>query len=130
MWLINLLYDNTYRGALEYDFRHFFSVPLSVVESGEMSLSEAVRLAEQLSGTLSSRFCAVWNGWQHPISPEYVVLADIAEALAGKTYPRYTDAVKVYHSDRTIAQFSDDWANAVNNAVFVSEQTLGGEGNG
>lgn len=66
-----------HRGAVEYDWRTRFHLPLSAINGEQMTLAEAGRHAATLRRDPSSAICAALEGWAHPISREAMLLADL-----------------------------------------------------
>lgn len=92
--LLGLIRDH--RGALEYDWRSRFGLGLESIGT-VMTWSEATRLSGLLLADPSSWVCASVAGWDHPISREAIVLADMWDLTAKvhsqrrskqATYPR------------------------------------------
>jgi len=67
---------HAHRGAVEYDWRTRFGLGLGDI-GVEMSIHEAARLAEILLRDPSSAVAAAVQEWDHPISQEAIVLADL-----------------------------------------------------
>ncbi|WP_212750679.1 hypothetical protein [Cutibacterium avidum] len=66
---------HTHRGALEYDWRTRFGLPLTAVGTDAMSWSEAVRLAVTLTSDGSSQLAAALGQWRRPFTfTEWAVL--------------------------------------------------------
>lgn len=74
-----------HRGAFEYDWRSRFGLPLTVVGDA-MSWGEAVRLTQLLEQDPSSMVCAALADLDHPFTREWLVLADMWDALAHQVY--------------------------------------------
>lgn len=82
-----------HRGAFEYDWRTKFGLAFDPPES--MDWGEVYRLTLILLGDPSSHVAGSYAGWPHPVSREWLVLADLYD-LQGrakhgrkhKTYPR------------------------------------------
>lgn len=72
--LLDLIEEH--RGALEYDWRSRFGLPLSAV-GASMDYGEAMRLAHILSSDPSSQLGAVLQGWEFSISRETLALYDL-----------------------------------------------------
>ena len=65
-----------HRPAFEYDWRTRFNLPLSSI-GGEMSWAEAHHHTMTLVADPSSQVCASINGWDYPVSQEWLVLRQI-----------------------------------------------------
>lgn len=64
-------------GALAYDWRARFGLPVSAVFDGRMSIDEAWLLAEQLLADPTSQIRAAKAEWEYPFSHEARILADL-----------------------------------------------------
>lgn len=84
-----------HRGALAYDWRTRFGLPLEAIFDGRMTWSEAWDLANQLSVDPTSRLCAALNDWAHPLSHEARTLADLYD-LTLSAHKRKGARVKPY----------------------------------
>ena len=80
--------------AFAYDWRARFGVAFELVGEA-MSWGEAVHLLSALAPDPSSHVAAAIAGWQHPLSREALVLADLLDLTAAahsskkpKPYPR------------------------------------------
>lgn len=71
--LLDLIEEH--RAGLEYDFRHRFHLGLSCVPD-EIGWDEALRLVRILRADPSSALAASFEGWDHPISREALILMD------------------------------------------------------
>lgn len=80
-----------HRAAFDYDWRSRFGIPFDATTYGE-----AWRLTQQLLRDPSSHVAAAIAGWEHPVSAEWLVLADLydltmavnAKKGTAKAYPR------------------------------------------
>lgn len=63
--------------ACAYDFRSRFGLPVEAVFDGRMTWNEAWMLVRELLSDPSSRLGAARAGWDHPMSREAMVLADL-----------------------------------------------------
>lgn len=87
-----------HRGAIEYDWRTRFHIGWSTLPVA-MNWAEAWHLVQQLASDPSSSLAAALAGWEHPMSREAIVLADLYDlthkVAAGKKkikpYPRPWD---------------------------------------
>ena len=72
-----------YRGALEYDWRTRFHAHLDVLDDDGPSWSwgELWRLVEIVGHDPSSQLAAAISGWEHPVSREWLALADLWDVL-------------------------------------------------
>lgn len=77
-----------HRGALEYDWRARFHLPLTVIGDG-MGWGEAVRLVRILANDPSSQTVAAVSGWSHPFGWESILLADLFDVQLGKASKRH-----------------------------------------
>lgn len=86
------------RGALEYDFRTRFQLPLSAVGES-MEYDEAWRLVQILRADPSSMLTSAMEGWAHPVSREALIMMDqydlTHKAAGAKNPPRYPRPFKV-----------------------------------
>lgn len=100
-----------HRGALEYDWRTRFHLPLTIVGEA-MTWGEAVRLFHELVRDPSSRTFAAVAGWDHPITREWAVLVSL--------HDHYTRA-----NFRDPKPWPTPWATAPSDVVgAASEQVL------
>lgn len=83
-----------HRGAVEFDLRARFGLPLDAVGS-TLSWGESIRLIRLLASDPANWLTAQMQGWDHPWSRETMLLADIFDLTyraAGvkkpKPYPR------------------------------------------
>ena len=87
--LLDLIEEH--RGALEYDFRARFHLSLESVPE-VVGWGEAVRLIRTLRADPSSGLAASFEGWDHPISREALILMDLFDlemaVNAGKKRPQ------------------------------------------
>jgi hypothetical protein len=72
-----------YRGALEYDWRTRFHARFDVLDDDGPSWpwGELWRLVEIVGHDPSSQLAAAMSGWGHPVSREWLVLADLWDVL-------------------------------------------------
>lgn len=77
--LVGLIRDH--RGALEYDWRTRFGLPLKAIGTEAMSITEAARLAGQLAADPDSATAASVIGWDHSLSREGIVLVDLFDLI-------------------------------------------------
>lgn len=87
--LLDLIEEH--RPALEYDFRARFHLGLECVPS-DVGWGEALRLVRILRADPSSALAASFEGWDHPISREALILMDLFDldmaVNAGKKKPK------------------------------------------
>lgn len=67
---------DAHRGAIEYDWRVRFHLPLSVVGES-MTYGEAFRLLQVLLRDTSAAITAAVAGWESPVSQESLLLMDL-----------------------------------------------------
>ena len=77
--LCGLIRDH--RGALEYDWRTRFGLPLSAIGTEAMTITEAARLATQLTNDPGSATAASVIGWNHPLDWSGIVLTDLFDLV-------------------------------------------------
>jgi hypothetical protein len=70
-----------HRGALEYDWRTRFGLPLAAIGTEAMTITEAARLASQLVNDPGSATAASVIGWNHPLDWSGIVLADLFDLV-------------------------------------------------
>lgn len=80
-----------------FDWRTRFHLPLSALFTGEMSWAEAISLTRGLMSDPSSHVATAFLRWEHPMSREAFILADVHDRITQahfknpKPYPRPTD---------------------------------------
>lgn len=113
--LLDLIEEH--RPAFEYEWRARFGCRFDV--PGEMSWGEAWRLTSMLANDPTSHLAASMAGWDHPVSREWMALADLYDAFVmantdtkkhtPKPYPRPWDkkpvALGAGPTSRTVAEY-------------------------
>jgi hypothetical protein len=69
-----------YRGAIEYDWRTRFGIPLAEI-GRSMPITEAGRLVRILAADPSSALASAGAGWDYAIDRDTLVLADLYDLL-------------------------------------------------
>lgn len=89
----------THRGAVEYDWRTRFNLPLSAIGTELMTFTEAARLAQGLLLDPSSHSFAALHEWDYPMSREALVQADLFDLEhAGRTKKKPKPYPRPWHS--------------------------------
>lgn len=65
-----------HRGALEYDWRARFHLPLTVIGES-MTFGEALRLIKLLRADTTSQIAAACEGWDFPTTREHLAILDL-----------------------------------------------------
>lgn len=91
--LLSVIDDH--RGALEYDWRSRFNLPLTSVPS-EVGWDEAWRLYTRLSADPSSHISAAQNDFDYPFSREAMILADFFDLTYAINAPEKGPRPKPY----------------------------------
>lgn len=100
---------DTHRGAFEYDWRQRFGMGLTDIPD-RMPWGEAWRLTHVLAADPSSHVAAAIGGWSHPVTREWLALADLIDLYLGahakkghkpKPYPRPWPDKNKKHFGRT-----------------------------
>jgi hypothetical protein len=83
--------------ALAYDFRARFGLPITSVFDGRMGWEEAWQLVQELAADPTSHLAAAVAGWDHPMSREALILADLFDlTVAANTDKRRRGRSKSY----------------------------------
>lgn len=89
--LLDLIEEH--RGAIEYDWRTRFGLPLSAIGTDAMDWGEAYRLAMILLGDQTAHLCAAAAGWTSPWSRDTEMLAVLVEITLRRSV-KYPDRVR------------------------------------
>lgn len=77
-----------HRGALEYDWRTKFGMPLSAV-GRDMSITEAARQVRQLLTEPSSHTYAALHEWDYPLSQESMAVLLLADLFGQVNFKKW-----------------------------------------
>ena len=106
--LLDLIEEH--RGALEYDWRLRFGLPLSAV-GASMDYGEAMRLVGILVHDPSSQIAAAVNGWDFPITRETLAVLDLYDLegikAAGSKWKPHDGRPFSATPDRTVTRKGD-----------------------
>lgn len=69
-----------HRGAIEYDWRTRFGIPLTEI-GRSMTITEAGRLVKVIAADPSSALASAGAGWDYAIDRETLVLADLYDLM-------------------------------------------------
>lgn len=90
------VFIDDHRGALEYEWRARFGLPLTVVGTPEMTWGEATRLVEVITQDPASPLTAAVSGWDYPLSREAMALVDLFDLTVTAHAGRRAKDIKPY----------------------------------
>jgi hypothetical protein len=92
--VLRLIEDHPVEAA--YDWRTRFGLPVAAVFDGRMSWDEAYDLARGLLADPTSRLAAARAGWDHPLSREAMIFADLYDLTVAANTDRRKGKPKPY----------------------------------